>query len=549
MADREACDECKLKCSLVHGKKTDTTFIKILFGRYDVSKDLCLPQKVSQDIPILAAGENYILQDTNGQRWDVKLGTKDGVLAFREGWTKFYEDHGLRVGYILIFHYIRNSYFVVEIFDTTGFEKLKFPVATGKKRKRSEIEGSCNTVGECSNLSDHLTKKQGAAFSDAYQHVASANCDMEQIYMINRNDGYNYEEDRSPLLNLANSEMQFRVDSGGVSDSRPRPSYTSAESDAVAGILNENTVSAKVVSCEPLAEVISPTLTNNIASKRANVAEVDNDHQGDHPYVPPIKNQGPLLNLLNSELLFRVDPDGVSNSRLYPSNTSAQSDALAGNLNEKTVSAKVLSREPPAEAAAPTLSSNITSKRANRAEVDNDHHGGHPYVPPTENQGQVPSECRIKSPTMSSKRVIEKAARRKKYSERHPKSSKRSARTFRRVERNNEVRRVVKTKPGDLFNDDSLDASAFSFTAIVESHEILELPASVKFWESVEKKVVNLQGPNKEVWPVLYQNELGIKALTSGWENFYRSCRLRKGHKCAFILEDEAETTFRVNVT
>lgn len=76
-----------------------------------------------------------------------------------------------------------------------------------------------------------------------------------------------------------------------------------------------------------------------------------------------------------------------------------------------------------------------------------------------------------------------------------------------------------------------------------------ELPASVKFWESVEKKVVNLQGPNEEVWPVLYQNELGIKALTSGWEHFYSSCRLQKGDKCGFILEDEATSTFRVDVT
>lgn len=45
MDDREACDECKLKCSLIHGNKTDplplvTTFTKILFGPYDVSRDL-----------------------------------------------------------------------------------------------------------------------------------------------------------------------------------------------------------------------------------------------------------------------------------------------------------------------------------------------------------------------------------------------------------------------------------------------------------------------------------------------------------------------------
>lgn len=364
-----------------------------------------MPPKISQAIPGLVAGENYILQDSSGQQWEVKLRNKDDVLAFREGWTKFYEDHGLRVGYVLTFHYIRNSYFVVQICDTTGFEKLKFPVATGKKRKRSEIEGNCNTVGECPNISDHSTKKQGAAFSDAYQHVASANCDTEQIYMINRDDGYNYE-DRSPLLNLVNSELQFRIDPDGGSDNRPRTSITSVESDAVAGNLNEYTVSAKIVRTEPPAEVISPTLSNNITSKRANMEEVDNDNHGDHPYVPPIEKQGPSLNLFNLELQFRVDPDGGRDSRTQPSNTSAESDAVAGNLKENTVSTKVVSGEPPAEVAAPILFNNITAKRASVAEVDSDH----PYVPPIENQVQVPSECRIKSPT------TEKAAGRKKRS-------------------------------------------------------------------------------------------------------------------------------------
>lgn len=122
------------------------------------------------------------------------------------------------------------------------------------------------------------------------------------------------------------------------------------------------------------------------------------------------------MNHANSELQFSVHPDGGSDSRPCPSNTLPDSDAVAGDLNENTVFAKVVSREPPAEAAAATLSNNLTSKRANAAEVDNDHHGGHPYVSPTENQAQVPSEFRIKSPTMSSKRVNEKATRRKKHS-------------------------------------------------------------------------------------------------------------------------------------
>lgn len=267
-----------------------------------------LPRKISQAIPVLVAGDNCTLQDTNCQRWEVTLGTKDGRLAFRDGWNQFYEDHGLKVGYVLAFHYIINSHFVVQIFNNTGFEKLKFPIANGKKRKRSEIDGNCNAVGECQNLSNHSTKKHNAALSGTsdsearthsqpiskdkplslenengkYQLVATVDCDADPLYMINRDVISHHEEDRTPLLNLLNSEMQFGVEPDGISDKRSPFTNTLTESDAVAGNVNEKPVSAEVVGGEPPAEVAASTLSNNnnTSSERENVAEVDNDYRG-----------------------------------------------------------------------------------------------------------------------------------------------------------------------------------------------------------------------------------------------------------------------------
>ncbi|KAL1829350.1 hypothetical protein ACET3Z_007762 [Daucus carota] len=397
MGDKElACGECKHKDSLIHGKKAApvTTFNKILFGGYDISKDLCLPQKISQAIPNLVPGDKYILQDTNGQQWEVTLGIKDKIhWAFREGWNKFYEDHGLKTGYILAFHYTMDAPFVVEIFDRTGFEKINFPVATGKKRKTSENDGNCNAiVGECQNLSNHSSKNQGVAFSGTsdseartqsqpmskdkslslengngeYQLAASANCDIEPHCMIDRYDGSKYEQDRTTVLNLANSEMQFGV-----------------------------------------------------------------------------------------------ELDGSTDKGTYPSNAATESDAIAERNSTKI------------------------SKRTNQIS------GGE--------------------------------------------------------ERENEVRKVTKTELVNSSDGDSLDASAFSFTAIVRSPEVLEVAAAVILWAD-EKKVVNLQGPNQKVWPVLYHNKLGIKALTSGWENFCMSNGLRIGDECAFKLVDEEKTIFRIDV-
>lgn len=135
----------------------------------------CLPQKISKTIPVLVAGQNQVLEDTNGQQWQVTLGTKDGHLAFGKGWDKFFADHGLREGYTLAFHYMV-SHFAVQIIDETGIEKLEFPIVNGYKRKRSEFDDNCNAVGECQNVSNTTTEKQGSTiFGTLYfvYHVSS----------------------------------------------------------------------------------------------------------------------------------------------------------------------------------------------------------------------------------------------------------------------------------------------------------------------------------------------------------------------------------------
>lgn len=304
----------------------------------------CLPQKISQAIPNLVPGDKYILQDTNGQQWEVTLGIKDKIhWAFREGWNKFYEDHGLKTGYILAFHYTMDAPFVVEIFDRTGFEKINFPVATGKKRKTSENDGNCNAiVGECQNLSNHSSKNQGVAFSGTsdseartqsqpmskdkslslengngeYQLAASANCDIEPHCMIDRYDGSKYEQDRTTVLNLANSEMQFGVELDGSTDKGTYPSNAATESDAIAGNISENLESAKVVIGDPPAEV-AVTLSNsnnNITSEY--VAEVFDDHHGSNPpaeVVVALSNN----NNITSEYVAEVINDNHGSNQVH----------------------------------------------------------------------------------------------------------------------------------------------------------------------------------------------------------------------------------------
>ncbi|KAK1356479.1 hypothetical protein POM88_049735 [Heracleum sosnowskyi] len=589
MGSREACDECKLNCSLMHRRKKDpspliTTFHKILFGVYEYSKYLCLPQKISQTIPVLVAGQDHFLEDTNGQQWQVTLGTKDGHLAFVKGWDKFFADHSLREGYILAFHYIMGSHFVVQIIDNTGFEKFRFPVASGRKRKRRKIDENGNAVGECQNLSNSVFSG-GISDSEArihsqpmskdkpsslesengiYQHVASADNDVEKLFLINRDAGYKYEEERSPLLGFIKFEMQLKVDPGGSKDKRTSPN-TSAECNAVGGNLYENQVSAMVVMGEPPSKVAAPTFSNNnnVHLKRENA-------EGCNAVAGNIDENPVSAKVASGEPPAKVAaPTSSNNNNVHLKRESAEEcNAVAGNLDKNLVAAKVVSGVPPAKVAVPTFSNknNIHLKRENVEVVVNDHRGDNPSVLPIEN--------RAGSSTTSSKRVkIEEAAGSKNHSseivklpkaevmefgkspshefmssEKYPKFKDKSNQIFGGDEKHNEVRKVVKSEPMDSLNDERLDASALSFSVMVGSSEHLELPTSVTLWASTEKKVVNLKGPDKRVWPVLFYRKFGIKAFTSGWKNVFMSYRLRIGDECAVVLENEAETIFRIDV-
>ncbi|KAL8088940.1 hypothetical protein AgCh_038638 [Apium graveolens] len=593
MGSREACEECKLKCLLVHRRKKDpspliTTFHKILFGVYEYSKYLCLPPKISQIIPVLVAGQEHVLEDTNGQRWQVTLGTKDGQLAFGKGWDKFFAYHGLKEGYILAFHYIMESHFVVQIIDNTGFEKFRFPVANGRKRKRSKIDENGNAVGECQNLSNSafsggisesearihgqpMSKDKPSSLESengTYQHVASADSYIEKLFLINRDAGHKYEEKRSPLLDFINFEMQLKVDPDGSKDKRTSPN-TSAECNAVAGNLGENLVSAKVVNGKPPAKMAAPTFSNynNVHLKRENTEECKAvaGNLDENPVSakvvsgkPPAKMAAPTFS-------------NKKNVHLKRENTE-KCKAAAGNLGENPVSAKEASGEPPAKVAAPIFSNN-NNVHLKRENVVNDHLSDHSSVIPIENRARLHSDYRTRSSTTSSKRVkIEEAAGSKEHSSEILKSPKEELIEFGKSssyvfmssenylkfkdrsnqisgwdEKNNEVRKVVKTEPVDSLNDERLNASALSFSVTVGSSEHLELPTSVTLWACTVKKVVNLKGPDERVWPILFHQKFGIKAFTSGWKNFFMSYRLRIGDECAVVLENEAETIFKID--
>ncbi|MCD9558713.1 hypothetical protein HAX54_016247 [Datura stramonium] len=96
----------------------------------------------ARSVTHLTDQETY-LEDSTGRRWRVKVCIQDGSLAIRQGWPEFLSEHGVDVGDFLVFHYVpATKHFIVQIFGTSGCEKIKFcsDIGEGGKRARTHLE-------------------------------------------------------------------------------------------------------------------------------------------------------------------------------------------------------------------------------------------------------------------------------------------------------------------------------------------------------------------------------------------------------------------------
>ncbi|KAM3340677.1 B3 domain-containing protein [Capsicum galapagoense] len=137
----EACEMCTRTCMLIHGHRDPSpivsSFFKVMIDKR-FSKVLYFPPRFARLVSHLTDQETY-LEDSSGQRWRVGICNHKGSLAIRQGWRTFSSEHGLKMGDFLVFHYIRGQHFVVQIYGTSGCEKINFynGTRTGKKRPRT----------------------------------------------------------------------------------------------------------------------------------------------------------------------------------------------------------------------------------------------------------------------------------------------------------------------------------------------------------------------------------------------------------------------------
>ena len=108
----------------------------------------CFPPKFARSVSYLTDRE-ISLEDSYGRQWMATVCNYNGSLAIRQGWDKFSGEHDLKVGDFLVFHYVPDDLnFIVQIFGTTGCEKIKFSCNIGKEKPKEKTYQEITTIEE-----------------------------------------------------------------------------------------------------------------------------------------------------------------------------------------------------------------------------------------------------------------------------------------------------------------------------------------------------------------------------------------------------------------
>ncbi|CAL0332929.1 unnamed protein product [Lupinus luteus] len=152
------CSECTRKCRFLHGKGKSslllhTSFFKVMIGE-DFSKYMYVPPKFYRTVPARdLVDKKIILEDSSGEQWKVTISFVGGSVAFKEGWSAFSIDHGLKIGYFLIFNYTSESHFDVLIYDESACNMLDFSKTRSRKKRSTDRNDS--------SVKDGLLVRQG----------------------------------------------------------------------------------------------------------------------------------------------------------------------------------------------------------------------------------------------------------------------------------------------------------------------------------------------------------------------------------------------------
>ncbi|KAK2968260.1 hypothetical protein RJ640_030310 [Escallonia rubra] len=512
MVCKEACAECTQNCLLIHGKNKDpspvvTSFFKVIVATNYSEKFMYLPPKFARTVSALV-DQITRLEDSSGRHWEVKLTKVKGSLAFEQGWHEFSLEHGLDKGDVLVFYYILESHFVVQIYGLNGCQKHLYGKKNHQRKKcRTNRYASANDTPSHMNDLDLMNKQCSAVnvpgsgnqtsqgklmamdntpeFDRGLQPLSAFEYVEEPFYMINRDAGYQQREDSSCLYDLSKFEMTAkRSDADGTTkclvgyEGTSHHARTAVNSRSDVGLVAKDSATAEVATC------VSPSDIANLTEKNKDSPAMD-------------------------KVVLKSQKD--SSSAVYSGHRFEKSalDPAKSMGNSKAIS-KIVKCQDTDERSIMNLRTTRKTAKIELMEM---------------------SETRIE------KKIVDVAGQSSSFA----------------VKENDKVLKVVKAEPIDSLAFPSVDAANISCLAVMGSQAFSELSnclPSISFRRTrFERKVVLLRGPDAKLWPILYHEKYGIKVLTTGWEAFSKANDIQVGDKCAFGLETGSESIYKVSVS
>ncbi|KAM3319249.1 B3 domain-containing protein isoform X2 [Capsicum chacoense] len=185
-----------------HDEKRVRCFFKVLIEAL-CFQVLYIPSTFARSVSHLTDQETY-LEDSNGRRWRARVCKHDGRLAIKQGWPEFSSEHGLKLGNFVVFRYVPSSqHFIVQIFGTSGCEKIRFCSDKGEKVARAYSEATPPLLQTTSGKAE---SEKATDIDAGTGKGKAAICVDESFGMIDR-DAQNDQEDGRLCLDLTSFEL------------------------------------------------------------------------------------------------------------------------------------------------------------------------------------------------------------------------------------------------------------------------------------------------------------------------------------------------------
>lgn len=534
----DACAECSQNCLLMHKKDKNpspvaTTFFKVMIGE-EYSKILFLPPRFAHSVQ-KKVGKSTWLEDSNGEKWKVRFTKIDGLLAFEEGWNKFWLAHGLKVGDFLVFHYIMESHFVVLMYGESGCPEIRHFGFTRHQMKETEKEDKLTTVDQI--LSNVTT--------NGHHHETKNTVDSQQKetkIKKNKTDDMNMIPPNVCIANTHNNLVSSSVRSQ-PSDSDKE---TSQRSKPLVNTNPDNTV------CETPTTVNHNTIVHVEEEKDYEELGGNGLHDLSIPKITPEKSSGGRKNDV-AVAGGGGDETKIKESRKVleiPSKkiTEKPKEIIYKNTIKKRLRNTMLPTTPAKTVKKEHVLTSQTDVSGSRLH----NVGGVSVTPPDINKKEPISTSKhdtssgskfhnVSVPSSPTRTFLKPLAKQTETPEKGVTMNHDSIGA--KKEENNNILQKVKPEPVDYEDTPSTVATNTSFSAVMSSYQYLELPK----WVKLKSKVILLRN-KADLWPVLYQNKVGLKALTQSWEVFARQKGIQPGDKCEFVLESEANSNYTCSV-